>query len=90
MILCTRVFIDRLKTGGMCRGFREAMAMWCGRVSAVEFVLSRWRRAKAEFCRTRHGLAVCCDCETFRIPSLMSKRTIRIPDEGGYSGVGGT
>jgi len=30
------------------------------------------------------------DCETFRIPSLVSKRTIRIQDEGGWSGIGGT
>jgi len=30
------------------------------------------------------------DCETFRKPHLMSKRTIRIPDEGGLSGAGET
>ena len=30
------------------------------------------------------------DYETFRMPHLMSKRTIRIRDEGGWSGVGGT
>jgi len=30
------------------------------------------------------------DCETFRIPRLMSRRTIRIRDAGGLSGVGGT
>ena len=30
------------------------------------------------------------DCETFRIPPFMSKRTIRIRDEGWWSGVGGT
>ena len=35
---------------------------------------------------TRH---TCRDCETFRIPPLVSKRTIRVPDDGGYSGVGG-
>jgi len=30
------------------------------------------------------------DCETFRIPPLMSRGTIRIRDAGGWSGVGGT
>ena len=30
------------------------------------------------------------DCEMFRIPSSLSNRTIRISDEGGWSGVGGT
>ena len=30
------------------------------------------------------------DCETFRIPPFMSKRTIRMRDEGWWSGVGGT
>ena len=30
------------------------------------------------------------DCETFRIPSSLSNRTIRIRDEEGWSDVGGT
>jgi len=30
------------------------------------------------------------DCETVRTPPLMSQRTIRTRDEGGWSGVGGT
>ena len=30
------------------------------------------------------------DCETFRMHPFMSKRTIRVRDDGGWSGVGGT
>ena len=40
----------------------------------------------ADDCRLLQSL--CDDCETFRLPPLMPKKTIRIPDEGG--GVGET
>jgi len=36
-------------------------------------------------------VCVCvCDYETFHIPYLMSKRAIRLPDEGRVAALGGT
>ena len=49
----------------------------------------RWtalRVASAE----KKDMSTCDDCETFRIPPLMSTRTIRIPDEGAGCWVVGT
>ena len=42
----------------------------------------------ADDCRLLQSL--CDDCETFRVPPLMSKKTIRIPDEDGGGGVAET
>jgi len=48
-------------------------------------------RGKVKWLQGLQGGPMCRrDCETFRIPPLMSKRTIRTRDEGGWSGVGGT
>ena len=48
-------------------------------------------RGKVKWLQGLQGGPMCrCDCETFRIPPLVSKRTIRIRDEGVWSGVGAT
>jgi len=51
---------------------------WCRNVfedsSVMQFSILRRQRS---------------DSETFRVPALMAKRTIRIPYEGGWCGVGG-
>jgi len=55
--------------------------------------LSPTLRQIAQFTRiTMQSTDSIWDLETFRIPPLMSKRTIRVyrPREGGWSGVGGT
>ena len=47
------------------------------------------RMSVCEDWECRHLIADGLYCGTFRTPTLMSKRTIRILDEGGWSGVGG-
>jgi len=46
-------------------------------------------RMQTDYCITTSLAADLSDCETFRIPPSMSKRTIRIPDEGEWRRIGG-
>jgi len=77
---------------------RKSVAFKTLRISAkfsrnrgLSILVSRWEHLFNKIdiaARASTGVSPHIDCGTFRTPLLMSKRTIRIPDEGGWSGVG--